>query len=76
MQVSCPGNNVFGIYHYLKEHSNGNDQNREYPDLGDTQKHKKIAKTVGIHGSLPKHDTKIRRMDIINDRSFAKKQKN
>ena len=26
MQVPCPGNNVFGIYHYSQENSDGNDQ--------------------------------------------------
>ena len=70
MQVSCPKNNVCGIRYYSKEHSNGNDQNRQYPDLAGTQNYIKIAKIVGIYGILPKHDTKVRRMDIINDISF------
>ena len=71
MQVSYPGNNVFKIRYYSKDHSYGNDQNRQYPNLTGTQKHKKIAEIVGIHRILPKHDTKIRRMDIINDKFLA-----
>ena len=60
MQVSCLKNNFFGIRHYSKKHPDGNDQGRQHPDLASTQKHKKIAKIVGIHGILPKHDNKIR----------------
>ena len=75
MQIPCQKNNVFGIYHHSKKHTNGNDKNKQHPDLAGPQKHKRFAKTVGIHGILPKHDTKIRRMDIIDDKSFAKKQK-
>ena len=76
MQIPRPGKNIFGIRHYSKKHSDGNDQNRQYPNLASTQKHKRFIKTVGVHGILPEHDTKIRRMDIINDRPFAKKTKN
>ena len=60
MQISRPKNNIFGIRHYSKEHSNGNDESRQHPDLANTQKHKRFAETVGIHGILTKHDTKIR----------------
>ena len=68
-------NNVFGIYHHPREHPDGNDKNKQHPDLAGPQKHKRLAKTVWIHGILPKHDTKIRRMDIIDDKPFAKKKK-
>ena len=68
------GNNVFGICHYPRKHPDGNDKNGQYPNLASPQKHKGFAKVVGIHKILPKHDTKIRRMNIINDRFFAKKQ--
>ena len=74
MQVSCPKNNVFGIRHYPKKDSNGNGRNQQYQNLAGTQKYKKIMKIVKIYGILPKNDIKIRRMDIINDRFFAKKQ--
>ena len=60
MQVPCQKNNVIGIRHYPKKHSNGNDKNGQYPDLASPQKHKKLAKIVEIHKILPKHDTKIR----------------
>ena len=60
MKVSCSGNNLFGIRHYFKKHPNGNEQNRQHPDLANTQRHKKFAKIVGIHGIILKHDTKIR----------------
>ena len=60
MQVPCQRNNVFGIYHYPREHSDGNEKNGEYPDLANPQKHERLAKIVGIHKILPKHDTKIR----------------
>ena len=75
MQVPCQKNNVFGICHYLRKHPNGNDKSGQHPDLAGPQKYKGFAETAGIHGILPKHDTKIRRMDIVNDRLFAKKQK-
>ena len=60
MQVPGQKSNVFGICHYFKKHSNGNDKNGQYPNLASPQKHRKFAKTVKIHGILPKHDTKIR----------------
>ena len=75
MQVSRPRGNVFGIRHYSKKHPNGNDQNRQYSNLANTKKHKRFAKIVGIHKILPKHDTKIRGMDIIKDKLFAKNKK-
>ena len=67
---------VLGFVITPKKHLNGNDQNRQYPNLTDIQKHKKFAKIVGIYKILPKHDTKICRMNIINDISFIKKEKN
>ena len=75
MQVSCQKNNVFGIYHYSKKYPNGNDKIKQHPDLAGPQEHKFFAETVGIHGILPKHDTKIRRINIIDEKLFAKKQK-
>ena len=75
MQIPYQKKNVFGIRHYSKKYPNGNDKNKQHPDLAGPQKHKRFAETVGIYGILPKHDTKIYRMDIINDRFFAKKQK-
>ena len=60
MHVPCQRNNVFGIYHYPRKHSDGNGKSGQYPDLASPQKHKKIAKIVGIYGILLKHDTKIR----------------
>ena len=75
MQVPCQKNNVFGICHYPRKHLNGNDKSGQHPDLAGPQKYKRFAETAGIHGILSKHDIKIRRMDIINDRLFAKRQK-
>ena len=53
MQVPRQKNNVFGIRHYIREHSNGNDKNGHYPDLASPQKHKRPAETVGIYKFLP-----------------------
>ena len=75
MQVSCQRSNVFGIYHYPRKYPNGNDKGKQHPDLASPQKHKRFAETSGIPGILPKHDTEICRMDIIDDKFFAKKQK-
>ena len=44
MQIPYAKNNVFGVRHYFKEHSNKNDQNRQHQDLAGFQKYKKIAK--------------------------------
>ena len=75
MQIPRQKNNVFGIRHHSKKHSNGNHKNKQHTDLAGPQKHKKFAETVKIHKILPKHDTKICRMDITNDKSFAKNKK-
>ena len=75
MQVSCQKSNVFGIYHHPKKYPNGNNKSKQHPDLANPQKHKRLAETAGIHGILPEHDIKIRRMDIIDDKPFAKKIK-
>ena len=75
MQVPCQRSNVFGNCHYPRKHPNGNDKNKHHSDLAGPQKHKKFAKTFGIHGILPKYDNKIRKMDIIDDKLFAKKKK-
>ena len=58
MQVSCQRSNVFGICHYPKKHSDGNDKSKQHSDLASPQKHKRLAETAGIHRILPKHDTK------------------
>ena len=75
MQIPRQKNNVFGIFHHPKKHPDGNDKNKQHSDLAGPQKHKRFAKTVGIHKILPKHDTTIRRIDIIDNKLFAKKQK-
>ena len=74
MQVPCQKNNVPGIGHHPREHSDGNDKSGQYSNLAGPQKHKKLAEIIGIHGILSKYDTKIRRIDIINNNFFAKKQ--
>ena len=38
MQVPCQRNNVFGIYHYPRKHSNKNDKSGQYPDVRDLVK--------------------------------------
>ena len=73
MQVSCQRSHVFGIYHYPRKHPDGNDKSRQHPDLASPQKYKRLAETARIHKILPKHDTKIRRMDITDDQLFVKK---
>ena len=75
MQVPCQKSNAFGICHHPKKHPNGNDKSGQHPNLAGPQKHKRFAKIVGIHGILPKHDTKIRKMDIIDNKLFAKDKK-
>ena len=75
MQIPCARNNVFGVHYYHKKYSNKNNQNRQHLNLASTQKYKKFIKIVWIHGILPKDDTKIRKMNIINNGFLAKKQK-
>ena len=73
MQIPPSKSHVFKLCNYSKKHSNKNNQNRQDSDLASTQKYKKPAEIIRVHGILSKYDPKICKIDIVNDGFIAKK---
>ena len=73
MQIPCTKSHAFGLRHHSRTQPNGNNQNRQHPNLASTQKHKRFTKIIRIHKVIPKYGSKIRGTDIFHDKPVSNK---